>query len=51
MFTTTPGTGTTNQWVDGVASTGTFVKNSAATWNVTGINGVPTGWTVETANA
>jgi hypothetical protein len=23
-----------------------FVKNSAATWNVTGVNGVPSGWTV-----
>lgn len=33
-------------WVSGVASTGTFVKNSAATWNVTGVDGVPTGWTV-----
>ena len=35
-------------WVYGVASTGTFVKNSAATWNVTGINGIPDGWTVVT---
>ena len=40
----------TNNWVNGVASTGTFVKNSAATWDVTGTNGIPTGWTVETAN-
>ena len=48
MFTTTPGTYYTSYWVDGVASTGTFVKNSAATWNVTGINGVPSGWTVVT---
>ena len=51
MFTTTPGTGTTDRWVSGVSSTGTFVKNSAANWNVTGVNGVPTGWTVETASA
>jgi hypothetical protein len=51
MFTTTPsGTYTTN-WVNGVASTGTFVKNAAAQWNVTGANGIPTGWTVETASA
>ena len=50
MFTTTPGTDTMN-WVDGVASTGTFVKNSAATWNVTGVYGIPSGWTVETASA
>ena len=49
MFTTTPTTSYTKNWVNGVASSGTFIKNSAATWNVTGVNGVPTGWTVETA--
>lgn len=49
MFTTTPSSDYTAGWVDGVAATGTFVKNSAATWNVTGDNGIPTGWTVETA--
>ena len=49
MFTTTPGSSYTNNWVNGVASSGTFIKNSAATWNVSGANGVPTGWTVETA--
>ena len=38
-------------WVYGVSSTGTFVKNSAATWDVTGVNGIPTGWTVQTADA
>jgi hypothetical protein len=36
-------------WVNGVASTGTFVKNKNATWNVTGASGVPSGWTVQTA--
>ena len=36
-------------WVNGVASSGTFVKNINATWNVTGNNGIPNGWTVETA--
>ena len=51
MFTTTPSATYTNNWVNGVASTGTFVKNSAATWDVTGTNGIPTGWTVETASA
>lgn len=35
-------------WVDGVAATGTFVKNKDATWDVTGISGVPEGWTVKT---
>ena len=36
-------------WVSGVAATGTFVKSSSASWNVTGVNGVPSGWTVLTA--
>ena len=51
MFTTTPSTTYTRNWVNGVSSTGTFVKNSAATWDVTDTNGIPTGWTVETASA
>lgn len=51
MFTTTPSTTYTKYWVSGVASSGTFVKNSAATWTTTGSNAVPTGWTVETADA
>lgn len=51
MFTTTPSNSYTQIWVLDVNSTGTFVKNSAASWNVTGDNGVPTGWTVETASA
>ena len=50
MFKTTPSTSYTGNWVSGVASRGTFVKNSAATWNVTGANGVPTYWTVETSS-
>ena len=48
MFTTIPGTDYTYDWVRGVASTGTFVKNKDATWNVTGTYGIPTGWTVVT---
>ena len=50
MFTTTPSTIYTSNWVKYVAATGTFVKNSAASWTTTGVNGVPTGWTVETAS-
>jgi hypothetical protein len=46
MFTTTPSNTYTSSWVSGVAPTGTFVKNPEATWNVTGVNGVPTGWTI-----
>ena len=38
-------------WVYGVSSTGMFVKNSAATWDVTGVNGIPTGWAVQIADA
>jgi len=56
MFTTSPSTSEyTYNWVSGVAATGTFVKNSAAPWNATGVNtgvnGVPSGWTVQTASA
>ena len=35
-----------NYWVYGVASTGTFVKNPDATWEVYGDSGIPNGWTV-----
>ena len=48
MFTTTPDTAYTNNWLNNVAVNGTFVKNANATWNVTGVNGVPSGWTIET---
>ena len=36
-------------WVSSVSATGTFIKNTEATWTTTGISGVPTGWTVEYA--
>ena len=52
MFLTDPNYQSNNvytlDWVRGVASSGTFVKNSAATWNLTGNDGIPTGWTVVT---
>ena len=55
MFTTTPSTNVgyteTQNWVYGVSATGTFVKNRAALWDLTGVNGVPSGWTVQTASA
>ena len=51
MFTTTPSNTYTSNWVSGVAASGTFVKNSAATWTTTGVNGIPSGWTVQTASA
>lgn len=47
MFTTTPSDSYTTDWVKNVAATGTFVKNSAAQWDVVGTNGVPSGWTIE----
>ena len=49
LFTTTPSSSYTSNWVSGVASSGTFVKNKNATWNVTGTSGIPSGWTVQTA--
>ena len=51
MFTATPSSSYTSNWVIGVASSGTFVKNSTAQWNVTGTYAIPNGWTVETASA
>lgn len=51
MFTTAPSIVYTPNWVKNVKATGTFVKNSAATWNSTGVHSVPTGWTIETASA
>ena len=51
LFTRTPAPKYTDNWVNGVAASGTFVKNSAATWTTTGVNDIPEGWTVETASA
>lgn len=51
MFTTAPGNSYTRDWVKGVSSTGTFVKNVNATWTTTGNNAIPTGWTVQTASS
>ena len=47
MFKNTPSTTYTDSWVSGVASTGTFVKNATATWNVTGVNGIPSDWVIK----
>ena len=58
MFTTDPGSSNssnqaryTYNWVSGVASSGTFVKNSSASWNRTGAHAVPSGWTTQTASS
>ena len=46
LFTTTPGTGYTGAWVNGVAATGIFVKNINAEWDVVSQHGVPVDWTI-----
>ena len=52
MFTTAPSTTYLQDWVSGVSASGTFVKNSAATWADTfGVSAIPEGWTVELADA
>lgn len=52
MNTSSPSLISTLNWVKGVAANGTFVKNSAASWeNTFGINAIPEGWTVITASA
>lgn len=45
LFTTTPSTSYTADWLYGVASTGTFVKSKNATWTDVGTYAVPVGWT------
>ena len=37
--------GHTNEWLNSVASTGTFTKAAGAEW-ASGVNGIPEGWTV-----
>ena len=48
LFNTIPSSKYTSDWLSGVSSTGTFVKNSKANWQVAGASGIPTGWTVQT---
>lgn len=48
LFTTRPSEETTKDWLSGVAASGTFVKSKNATWNVTGVHGIPKGWKIET---
>ena len=51
MFTTTPSTSYTNNWVNGVASSGTYVKNSSASYTTRGTSAIPNNWTVQTASS
>ena len=40
----------TKEWLNGVASSGTFTKAAGVDWSgKTGFNGIPSGWTVQTA--
>lgn len=48
LFNTTPSASCTGNWVQNVAITGTFVKNSTAEWDVSGYDGVPFGWVIKT---
>lgn len=43
--------GCCEDWLYGVSSSGTFVKNAKATWDVVGASGVPEGWTIQTITA
>ena len=47
MATNISATDCTKEWVDGVAATGTFIKDDTMTNWTTGISGIPTGWTVQ----
>jgi len=46
----TSATNCTSGWVDGVAVLGTFVKNPNMSSWPTGVNGIPSGWTVQDAS-
>ena len=49
--TVTPYVDPLYEWVSGVSDTGMFIKNADAAWDVTGVGGVPEGWTVQTASS
>ena len=46
MLCTSVGNSSLTGWVNGVAASGTFVKNAAMTTLPSGANGIPDGWTV-----
>ena len=47
LATDIPANNCLTQWVNGVASTGTFTKAAAMTSLTTGVSGIPEGWTVK----
>ena len=50
LATSIPAMDCTNNWVNDVAASGTFVKNPSMSSWTTGANGIPSGWTVEDAS-
>lgn len=50
MFTDASASNCLSNWVNGVASSGTFVKNANSTFNTRGASGIPNNWTIETAS-
>lgn len=50
LATNISASGCINSWVDGVAQSGTFVKNASMSSLPTGNSGIPTGWTVVDAS-
>ena len=50
MFTTTPSDSYTKTWVTGVSASGSFFKSAAASWTNTGVNAVPSGWSVKSVS-
>ena len=46
LFTTSPSASYTQNWVRGVASGGDFIRNSTASWSLSGANGIHSGWTL-----
>ena len=51
LATSTASSMASSNWVQNVASEGTFVKHPDNTFMSTGISGIPSGWTVETATS
>lgn len=52
MYNSTSWPSGTSQWVADVAPKGTFIKNKAATYSITrGVSNIPSGWTIEDAEA
>ena len=46
LFTTTPSTTYTRNWVRNVSSAGQYYKNPNATYTTRGVNGIPSLWTI-----